>query len=56
MCHHAGSFCGFDTIDQTLLIEMLRNTYGIRGKALDLASSYLKGVFSVKIEYSESSV
>ena len=47
----------FDTIDQTLLIEMLRSKYGFEGKALAWVTSYLKGrTFSVKIKSSESCV
>ena len=46
----------FDTTDQSLLVEIMRSTYGFEGKALAWVTSYLKRhTFFVKIKDSESS-
>ena len=40
----------FDTVDQDILLEKLENSYYVKGKALNMISSYFKNrTFSVKI-------
>ena len=47
----------FDTIDHAILVERLKHNYGIRDKALDLLSSYLKNRnYRVKINNSLSDI
>ena len=42
----------FDTVDHTLLIQLLKNKFGINGSALNFFKTYLSGrTFSVKIKH-----